>query len=504
MIETTYNRRRRSRGFTLTELLVAVAILAAMMTLIATIFNSAGKAAGTAQSSQKLYRTLQQTAETIKRDLERMTPKTDRILAIAGVEVAAYETRDDLGTGRILIDDPAVTPNDLHRADVMMLVTPRTVRPFIANGIDSTNLDPFKHVVYGHALPGRLSPTGWNIQGLSDAPASRWHLARRITGFQNSGTATSGTHAGELIADEFTNQVSGAADLADVFEGTFDSLTAGLLPGFYVYRDAASGTASLFSYYLYNSFGSVPGPYTFNPMRLSSGGAYYWMQTDPALPPGAPLEGALLWWEAVGTTSPSGWRRTDDVTGNIDYAGSPFPAQPGQPDGPPGASYFEFQPPPPPYWPYWPNWFYNGQDTRVVIDPNPSLLADAELRMASYFLPACSEFKVEVTFENPRSLPLMEDGGNYFVAMADLDGNGLIEENIDAPAPEPIEWLEVPHDEIWVWYDMDSTSAYAGTNDSRQYTDPFVWPTAIRITITAYDPAANLDRPVTTTIVHKF
>lgn len=153
-------------------------------------------------------------------------------------------------------------------------------------------------------------------------------------------------------------------------------------------------------------------------------------------------------------------------------------------------------------WKSWPSWFYNGEGSRVAIDPDPEVPGAAKY-LAPYFLPACSEFKVEVTFDDPRILPTFLDGNAFVVAASDLNRDENITDGDDAPAPDPINWQTVPNDEMWVWYDTPS-SAYAASGDSRQYTDPFVWPSAVRITITAYDPAGNLDDPVTTSIIHAF
>ncbi|HOM53904.1 MAG TPA: prepilin-type N-terminal cleavage/methylation domain-containing protein, partial [Phycisphaerae bacterium] len=182
----------RRSGFTLMELMVAVAILLAVLALIGTIFATVSKAGGNATSMATLHRQLSQVAEIIERDLQYTSPGPGGApIGIAGRIIPAHETQRD----RDLRNAP--TP---HRADTLMLFTTAAQDPIYPI---STDLAALSQVVYGHADFGKFNvATGkidrTTIRQLEDTsipidqrqPASQWHLARRVIRFLAAGPPT--------------------------------------------------------------------------------------------------------------------------------------------------------------------------------------------------------------------------------------------------------------------------------------------------------------------------
>ena len=140
-------------------------------------------------------------------------------------------------------------------------------------------------------------------------------------------------------------------------------------------------------------------------------------------------------------------------------------------------------------------------NSRVVLDPTPPI-GQGE-RLAHYYLPACSEFKVEFTYDDPREIEIDREPGSPTIGepiLFDWNGDGTVE----TPAPSPINWQSVPANEKWVWSKLSpQPNDYDdGAGDLRDLTHPYRWPKAIRITIKVYDPGGRLEEPITQTIVH--
>ena len=496
--------------------MVAVAILAGMMTMVAMIFATASKATSVAQNQTKLERLLQQAAEIIKRDLNANDPSTTNtqvrpvILAIHGSVAAAHESQLDKASGRSLITDPANPNHDLYRADVMMLTTLRDFDPYVyqLKGTGEQFKGEYKQVVYGHANLGKLQPNGAWLPGPSQRllevgaiPLTEWHLARRVVGVATGGNFLPPNMPAPwpLAGLAFTGAPgpNSAAFHTDVLGGgsSIGAIAASLPDaGWFIY-DAAGDPVS---YYLEND-GDV---------FRSDGNTFYRLDYG-------------FWWRWSG----SQWERRDTRFGSAPRphpdTTEGFPPAPElpQPGSPPSIDAFRKDPRNPVGW-YWPEWFYRNSWDRTWLDPSPP--AGLERRLASYFLPKCSGFKVEFTFDNPRELALVRDlddtvqdlygktaASPYaanglqptdpaLTAWADFNGDG----NPDpAPAPQPIRWQPVPPGQTWVW-----SGRLGGTNtydDLRDQTQPFRWPRAIRITIRAHEASGDgLGESIVRTILH--
>ena len=133
---------------------------------------------------------------------------------------------------------------------------------------------------------------------------------------------------------------------------------------------------------------------------------------------------------------------------------------------------------------------------RTIIDPSP--LMGSRARTASYFLPNCSDFRVEFTYDDPRDV---HDSYKW-------DESGTVGDPLSPGEPNPftrpIRWLTIAPNTQWVW---SKISAYPAdpTQTNRWPADPTQtnrWPTAIRITMKAWDAGGRLEEPVTYTLIH--
>ena len=433
--------------------MVSLAILAGMMTMIAMIFTTASKSSGKAQATTVLYRQVRQITNTIQRDLRGVDP-TVQTMAIAGVEVHAYATAEDKSTGRQLDLTPG--SNDAYRADVLMLTTQlgSQFEPYIYKGTDE--FDNVVHVIYAHANFGKLNPDGtWiptaarpleNTSPQALPPASQWHLARRVVGFPIDALdpADDGVSDQLFTSDEFsggTSAMTGPNSIADVYAGPFSSPPQGI----YGYQGNNLGY-----YYLTN----INGTYRY----------------DPALNP--PYEYYLLdlgyWWRWEGTK----WER-EDATGTMnDHPDILFPLAPDVGNFQAGGTLF------------WPGWFYTDGSSRPWLDPSPP--AGMPERLASYFLPHCSNFRVEFTYDDPREVI--------------TDAAGIPVYTV------PIRWQSVPHGEKWIWSRLGTDPEPYDKDDPTlrrlNLTQANRWPRAVRITMTIYDRSGGRNDPITHTIIH--
>lgn len=498
-------------GFTLTELLVSLVILVGMMTLVATIFSTAGRSSGTAQAQSRLHRLLLQAADTIRNDLANTLPGTDAatgspmgVLAIAGVSVNARDTLK--------------TPIRSHRADVLMLLTQQRFEPFIyrtpANAAYATVFEDYKQVVYGHADIGKLDAINnvWfpgsirhvegsealGTLGTSAMLASEWHLARRVVGFVSNAASLAGIAQWSTAtpAAPASAAILGAdpVSITDAVYPPIGPILNQTMPGWYVYTRGASGAMT-------------PGPFYFED---GAGNRFYWdgasfyrLAADPAGQP-------AFWWRLTGSSgSPplitTSWERTYQTPPNL----TSTLVLPHWPPLPFGGYYMPGLPANNNLFRFWPDWFYapyratGASDSyRTRIDPMPP--AGMPERTSACFLPSCSEFKVEFTYDDPREIAVNPGpgAGTGQPFGADINGDGAP----DVPAAFPINWQTVPPGQIFVWTGLPTQpNVYppvGGVDDLRNLTFPYRWPRALRITIRAYAPGGALEYPVEQTIVH--
>ncbi|HSW47070.1 MAG TPA: hypothetical protein VLM89_16015, partial [Phycisphaerae bacterium] len=252
---------------------------------------------------------------------------------------------------------------------------------------------------------------------------------------------------------------------------------------------------------------------------------WYCLKADPVAASG---DNRLYWWRL--NTSVPAWERQAFVAGIMQTISATFLFTPPI-RVPLDGAIDPFN---------WMEWFYipgTQGASRVLLDPNPP--PGRSNMMSAYFLPGCSEFKVEFTYDDPREIAVDEntrrpiltpDADNDGQTEYDMDGTGVIADTdndgvLDAPrtpAPQPINWQSlpsyweaqtqgVPWQQVRVWnrigveltdYADATRTATTPPSDLRDRTQPFRWPRAIRITIRAYDPAGRLDDPITYTIVH--
>jgi len=450
----------RRSGFTLMELMVAVAILLAVLALIGTIFATVSKAGGNATSMATLHRQLSQVAEIIERDLQYTSPGPGGApIGIAGRIIPAHETQRD----RDLRNAP--TP---HRADTLMLFTTAAQDPIYPI---STDLAALSQVVYGHADFGKFNvATGQidltTIRQLEDTsipidqrqPASQWHLARRVIRFL-AGPPTGrqppeSPPFGHLTDPQFlTGEAEVWGSISEV-KAMFPELFPehGLLLQFADKKlggtqDGFPAPNCFYEYLLYN--GNLFGRGSDGRWWVLGETGWSRKQYDPNTR------------QIVSVTSDDGPKDEPNVDTIDDLHRSSH-------DLCRAVLYDDTAP----------------ADTprRSVIDPKPPLGVPYALRWN--FLPACSEFKVEYTYDNPRELALPDN---------QIDPRST---PIRWYHPRPIRWYSVPDGGQIIW------SGLSVNPEDAALTDPCRWPRGIRITLRVWDSAGRLNEPVTRTIVH--
>lgn len=230
-------RGTRRPAFTLTEMLVALAVMVLAMAMVTGVFSMTTKTAAISAAIANVEMLARNFADQLQQDLEYCDP-TQSVLVIHGRTQAAGLTEDSRQAGqyyRVMTGDPGLldgldprfnaTPPAQYsdpRADVLMFFTNRpSVSKAPAINPDEGNIFQMSlyrgarqspiQVVYGHATLDTAVQTGgtWqfanNLQhiettpstNLSPLPASRWQLTRRqvlfnvftgapYNGFQNA------------------------------------------------------------------------------------------------------------------------------------------------------------------------------------------------------------------------------------------------------------------------------------------------------------------------------
>lgn len=403
----------RRRAFTLTELIVAVGILVALMAVVGGVFSLSGKAASQATAVMTVHRQLRMLRETLRQDLSGVDP-TRSCMAVAAVLQSTYETPIDRENG-VLSD---------HRADVLMFFTETPQRSYI-NRIDGLgNPRPAEapaQIVYGHANLADINPTSSNpttfppvinfvlpIRAVESATmnASDWRLSRRVVHFNNLPEQENlfwigtGPNAGPGFINAAV--LESENDRADLRPFDYDKWIAG------------------------NGLFTTAG----------TNGTMLWNQWRPNL-------------------------QTD--------------------------------------------FFYNGPNTRTILDPDPPVGFGDQL--AYDLLPGVADFKVEYTYDDPSDAalirpvlwidPLLVTGAPY-TAPGLLPGRMEWQAgNPDQIAPRHVNSpghaarsgsFSSDYNGIAGVYGLDPVDLGTGV----PYVKPRTWPKAIRITMRVYDPRGVL------------
>lgn len=434
------------------ELLVTVGILLGVLVMTGLLFSTATRAGRRATASSVVHQQLNALAEAIRDDLENTDPQRG-VLGIARVDIRAIDTAGDKEDAYY------------HRADVLTVLTGRPLRPEYAQRLTPpAELAPMSQVVYGHAnfaerdadgrVVGRVRMIDRGERRTGEIPASQWHLARREIGFLSrtdpraaAGKGPSGLSAwltapgfleGQWVV--YGDPWEDATDAATLDQSVKPQIPKGFFRFCY----------NMYEYYFLH-FGS-------HAYRGDAGGGL--------------LLAEGYWWRPC----PTGWERDEDgVTHVIDS----FPEAPVL-----GDPVFD--------WVVPVNLFYGGPDTRTVVDPRPS--AQAAQPAARLGLPACSEFRIEYTYDDPQEIlvrPRAVESGEDAEAVPSI--------------PRPIRWWSPEPNQTLVWSGLPVDSVNYGMappHHVKNRTDLFRWPRAVRITIKAWDRADRLSRPATRVIVY--
>jgi prepilin-type N-terminal cleavage/methylation domain-containing protein len=198
----------RRGGFTLTELVVSIGILALMMAMVGTVFKVTTDSTSDAKAVMEISQALRMLEDTLRLDLASVIPSRS-MMVIQANPVTAYWTaahaavddNTDPSDGYPHAADPERETYDLNlsppgfrmsmpRADVLMFFTCRKQRSALYPEVWSN----LAQVVYGHAEIGKLDSTGaWVLPEPAPypdptfplfgdyyaTPAEDWHLARR-------------------------------------------------------------------------------------------------------------------------------------------------------------------------------------------------------------------------------------------------------------------------------------------------------------------------------------
>jgi prepilin-type N-terminal cleavage/methylation domain-containing protein len=491
-------RQRSVGGFTLTEMLVALAVMVLALVMVTSVFSVTTKTAATSAAIADVETIARNFADQLQQDLEWCDP-SQSILVIHGRTQAAALTEELRQAGqhyRVMTGDPQYVPADYDtrfdtnsaavngtaprdqfsdpRADILMFFTNRpTASKAPATGTTlvpgsfqeklqrGVEVEPIQ-VVYGHAALDTAVQTGsgWqfandlrhieqvDVNGLSELPASRWHLARRQVLFDVLSGApywlafpnTAAPRIWRCYADPIAEQGLGADTVP------FD------LPRYmqeFQPRQGATGFTDLA---------------TLSPYLLALDGSYG--TYSPA--------GDLYWANAT---------REGYLITNVLYYG--------------GASAYHH--------------------VATVIEHPPAALQD---NLGMHLVPGCIWFQVEFLLpedpRNGREHPLsdqrrdtprwvaVEDGQTY-VFVPDTSENRQLVEDQALAAPDNVDSLGGTRVETFkklVPDDVD-LSPYQGP-DTVENRRVRMWPYAIRVTIRVIDQRGRLDEPIVRSVVHRF
>ena len=454
-------RCRSARGFTLTELVVSIGILAMMMTMVGTVFRVTTDSTGDALAVMSVTRSMALLEQTLRDDLAAVNPgrsmmiiQANRVNAYWTADQAALDTTlgsgdDDPSTGyphnpdpeREVLDYATKTKfvMDLPRADVLMFFTSRRQRSSMYPGIWSNSAQ----VVYGHAEIGELDKNGaWTATPTAFPPevpyndqftltptpypvsAEQWHLARRSVLLVDAPEIALDQYSAAWVAanDDIPN---GLDDVLDAGGDTLETLLplqdglVDLVDGTFIYQDEVADR--------------------YKRMFPTSIGAGEWIKRSQLdlLPP--PQKASRLGHYFIPRCASFKVEWALDLRGLVPFTAG---AQPPPPfDGPPDGVV----------------WLDPGRvDVNGVLKPFEEL----DVMAAPYGLlkPTINALKTDLL---RRFDPTLNDGA------------------IDAQTP--------------VWYASDAVNASLGGKAGDP--DRF-FPVALRITVDVYDESSRLERPM--------
>ena len=491
------------RGFTLTEMLVALAVMVLAMAMVTSVFSVTTKTAAMSAAVADVELILRNAAEELRQDLEHCDP-AESILYIEGRTQAAALTEDQRQSRRFqrfLIGDPkdkqleqgpdarfAETPPPQYsdpRADVLMFFTNR---PSIArvpaqnplSGSDKYNefqralLRGMQHypiqVVYGHAAvttAQRLNNGAWDFvrpprhidetvdggsdpQKISLLPLTRWQLARRATLIYDPPPFFTGYSPRlqfnvtemQSMAEEFPQDNRYAADATLLsYRSLLTAISPQGLPAFPQHRASA-----LYSPYLFD---------------------------------GSTLPGVNLPWIPQPRT----------LIQNLIYL-----------------QYSSV-----------PNALLHRYVATVLENPPAALGSNVNLRL----VPGCVWFKVEILIpEDPRNSlesPLsnqraetprwveVEPGKAYCFVPDSAENRELVRSKLQTGTPIPVLGSRLATFACVVPpYGVNVNGVDYKALDSVTNRVVRMWPYAIRVTMRAIDPNARLEKPITRSVVHWF
>lgn len=147
--DTLRSNRAIARGFTLTEMLVAVAVLAVVILATSTIFGTSQRVASLGEANAELIQQASAIERRIRRDIERMSGE-----GFLAIQCVGVQNNINVGsTGRLL--DPQRFSNDEIRCDQLV---------FMTNGRE----------------PSTRFVAGYQASGLGDKPAPAEGSAARV------------------------------------------------------------------------------------------------------------------------------------------------------------------------------------------------------------------------------------------------------------------------------------------------------------------------------------
>lgn len=178
-----------ARGFTLVELMVAIAVTAILIVAVNQIFGSVSDGVSRGLALSEIMASARVIGDQIERDFEQMIgPGENGVLAIAGYEANSYVDNDD--------EEAGIAKRDV-RSDQILFIRRRgeadPVTPQADNTYDGYSSAAYTRVWYGHALRTETDGTDpGDDLGVADTPnefAIDWILGRQALFLNQDGSS---------------------------------------------------------------------------------------------------------------------------------------------------------------------------------------------------------------------------------------------------------------------------------------------------------------------------